>query len=103
MDESKLININKSVEYNRETIPSLVALHALTGCDSVLMMFGIGKAKGLKAVKATPLKCIGKKSCAIKDVVNEGFKFVASRYGRNDTDPSKNRQAIWMMRTDGAH
>jgi len=86
IDESKLISIKKSVEYKRETIPSLVALHALTGCDSVPMMYGIGKAKGLKALKGTPLKCIGKKSSAMEDVVSEGFKFVASCYGRKDTN-----------------
>ena len=66
------------------------------------MMYGIGKAKGLKALKGTPLKCIGKKSSAMEDVVSEGFKFVASCYGRKDTNSSKNRQAIWMMKTDGA-
>ena len=86
IDNSKLINISKSVEYNKEIVPSLVALHALTGCDSVPMMFGIGKAKGLKALKETPLTCIGKKSCAMKDVLNEGFKFVASCYNRKDTN-----------------
>ena len=90
------------MEYNRETIPSLVALHALTGCDSEPMMYGIGKAKELKALKGTLLKCIGKKSSAMEDVVSEGFKFVASCYGRKDTNSSKNRQAIWMMKTDGA-
>ena len=39
----------------------------------------------------------------MKDVLNEGFKFVASCYGRKETNSSKNRQSIWMMRTDGAH
>ena len=72
----------------------------MTGCDSVPTMHGIGKAKGLKALKGTPLKLIGKKSSAMEDVVSEGLKFVASCYGRKDTNSSKNRQAIWMMRTD---
>ena len=103
IDNSKLTKINKSVEYNKEIVPSLVAFHALTGCDSVPMMFGIGKAKGLKALKETPLKFIGRKSSAMKDVMNEGFKFVASCYGRKDINSSKNRQSIWIMRTDGAH
>ena len=60
IDNSKLININKSVEYNKDIVPSLVALHALTGCDSVPMMFGIGKAKGFKALKVTALTSVGK-------------------------------------------
>ena len=43
-EDNKLVNITKSVHNNKETIPSLIAMHALSGCDSVLMMFGIGKA-----------------------------------------------------------
>ena len=103
IDNSKLININKSVECNKDIVPSLVALHALTGCDSVPMMFGIGKAKGLKVLKETALTCVGKRSCAMKDVFDEGFKFVASCYNRKDPNSSKNRQSLWMMKTDGAH
>ena len=80
-DESKIISINRSVECNRDIIPSLVALHALTGCDSVPMMFGIGKARGLKALKGNPLQFIDKKSAAMEKVLNEGFKMVASCYG----------------------
>ena len=32
-DDNKLININKSVDKNKEAVPSLVAMHALSGCD----------------------------------------------------------------------
>ena len=47
--------------------------------------------------------CVGKRSCAMKDVLDEGFKFVASCYNRKDPNSSKNRQSLWMMKTDGAH
>ena len=77
-EDNKLININKSVHNNKETIPSLIAMHALSGCDLVPMMFGIGKAKALKALKNVPLKSIGNINADLEEVMNEGFKFVAN-------------------------
>ena len=102
-EDNKLININKSVHNNKETIPSLIAMHALSGCDSVPMMFGIGKAKALKALKNVPLKSIGDINADLEEVMNEGFTFVANCYGQKDTNSSKNRQTIWMKKTDGAN
>ena len=45
---SKLISIKKSVNAKQHIMLSLVALHAIPGCDTVPMMFGIGKIKSLK-------------------------------------------------------
>ena len=55
-DYNKLISMSKSVAANENVIPSLIALHALSGCDSVPMMFGLGKSKALKAVSKVPLR-----------------------------------------------
>ena len=88
-EDNKLININKSVHNNKEIIPSLIAMHALSGCDSVPMMFGIGKAKALKALKNVPLKSIGDINADLEEVMNEGFTFVANCYRQKDTNSSK--------------
>ena len=58
-DNNKIIIINRSVATNETFFPSLIALHALSGCDSVPMMFGIDKSKNLKAVSKVSLKYIG--------------------------------------------
>ena len=102
-EDNKLINVNKSVHNNKETIPSLIVMHALSGCDSVPMMFGIGKAKALKTLKNVPLKSIGDINADLEEVMNEGFTFVANCYGQKDTNSSKNRQTIWMKKTDDAN
>ena len=66
-------------------------------------MFGYWKSKSTESSEeGNPLQFIGKKSAAMEDVLNEGFKFVASCYGRNEIDSSQNRRAIWMMKADGA-
>ena len=45
-DDKKLISINKSVGLSHHNvIPSLIALHALSGYKYVPMMFGTGKSK----------------------------------------------------------
>ena len=55
-DDGKLISINKSIAANGNVIPSLVALHALPGCNFMPMMFGLDKLKALKAVSKLPLR-----------------------------------------------
>ena len=78
-------------------------MHALSGCDSVPMMFGIGKAKALKALINVPLKSIGDINADLEEVMNEGFTFVANCYGQKDANSSKNRQTIWMKKADGVN
>ena len=41
------ISTRQTVEQNRDLVPSLSPLHALTGCDTVLKLYQIGKEKGL--------------------------------------------------------
>ena len=67
-------------------------MHALTGCDTVPMMFGIGKAKALAVLKGHPLKHIGNTESDIEDVKKEGRSFIAHCYGvKKEPSSSKNR------------
>ena len=100
--DTNMISINKTVENSIELISSLSALLALSGCDSLPMMFGIGKVKSLKATNEVPLKYLGDKDASIDDVIMEGKKFVAKCYGQKHVSSSKNRRIIWMNKTDGA-
>ena len=59
-DANKLISINKSIASSHHNVtPSLITLHALSGYNSVTMIFGIGKSKTLKAMRKIPLRYIG--------------------------------------------
>ena len=62
---SKLISIKKSVNAKQHIMPSLVALHAISGCDTVPMMFGIGKVKSLKVVKKSTTHTHWRCKCCI--------------------------------------
>ena len=50
--DKTLISISKSIAENTSPIPSLLSAHALTGCDTIPMMFGIGKTKLINIVKS---------------------------------------------------
>ena len=52
--------------------PSLIALHALSGCNSVAMMFGIGKSKTLIAASKILLSQVGDVDANLEDVIQEG-------------------------------
>ena len=89
--DKTLISIRRTVKKNKELAPSLIPLHALTGCDTVPMLYGIGKAKALAVLKKHPLKFLGDSTADIEDVKMEGKSFIARCYGMKDTNSSKNR------------
>ena len=85
------ISIRQTVERNRDLVPSLIPLHALTDCDTFPKLYGIGKAKALAVLKKHPLKYVGNSSADIENVKMEGRPFIAQCYGMKDTSSSKNR------------
>ena len=66
--ESKLVSIKKSTYARPNIIPSLNALHAISGCDAVPQMFGIGK-KNLNAAENVSLNYLGDKDADMQDVI----------------------------------
>ena len=49
--DEKIINLQRTVEKNVDIVPFLLPLQAISGCDSVPMLFGIGRGKTLKLSK----------------------------------------------------
>ena len=84
-----IISIKETVEKNKSIVPSLTALHAISGCDSVPRMFGIGKAKALSVTRKKPLMFIGKLEASKEDVIQEAKSFVSKVYGMKDLSSSK--------------
>ena len=69
-DNNKLIRVNKSItSFYHNVTPSLIALHALSGYNSVPMMFGICKSKILKAVSKIPLRYVGDVDDNLEDLM----------------------------------
>ena len=92
-----IISIKETVEKNKSIVPSLTALHAISGCDSVLRMFGIGKAKALSVTRKKPLMFIGKLQASKEDVIQEAKSFVSKVYGMKHLSSSKNRFVNFIL------
>ena len=52
---SNVISIKQRIEMQKLIAPSILATHALSGCDSVSAIYGIGKAKAFGALKSISL------------------------------------------------
>ena len=83
-----MISICRKIEKNRELVFSVIPLH---GCDSVLMLYGTGKAKAIALLKKHPLKFLGDSTADIEDVKIEGKSLIAQCYGMKNTSSSKIR------------
>ena len=66
-------------------MPSLVALHAISRCDTVPMMFGIEKVKSLKVAQKVRLVHIGEVNTELQEAIDKGKKIVAKCYGQVET------------------
>ena len=87
LDESnKPISIKLTASKHASFASSLLAMHVLSGCDTVPMMCGIGKIGALNVIKKNPniLSSLGDLCAPISDVIDEGKSFVARCYGFND-------------------
>ena len=69
----------------------MIPLHALSGCDTVPVMFNIGKVKCINVAKKHPFQHLGKIESEIENVLEEGKRFVVQCYGLDNTNSSENR------------
>ena len=94
-DDNKLKIINRLVTSSHHNVTlSSIALHALSGYNSVSLMIGIAKLKTLKAVIEMPLRYVGYVDANLEDVMRERKQFVAKCYGENQLSLSESRCTI---------
>jgi hypothetical protein len=76
---------------------SLLAAHALSGCDTVAACFGVGKGKMLKVLKkGVSLDMFGNIGADWTDVMQVATKFIAACYGQpKATSMSEARIGVW--------
>ena len=86
-----IISIKYTVRKHEPLIPDLLSVHALSGCDTVPMYFGIGKKKALKVAGTMKLSSLGKTDVTKDQYLSESRKFVAACYGAKYEKSSKNR------------
>ena len=95
------IDIGATVNQNAEIVKYVLPLHALTGCDTVSTLYGIGKIKAIKVLKQghhTPL--LGDIGSCEQDLEDQAVAFIAKCYGSKDTGTmSEVRYSMWRHRT----
>ena len=96
-----MVNINKTAKRNTEIVPSLIATHALSGCDSVPKMFGIEKKKIVSVLQqGFHLQKFGDIESEKTSIIEECSKFVAACYGfKGELNLTKARFSLWVKRT----
>ena len=96
------IDIRETARQHASIVSSLLPLHALTGCDSVAAMYGIGKTKALAvARKGHKLHQLGQPMADMRLVIKEATEFMASCYGISTPVASMTecRQLLWAQKT----
>ena len=76
-----VIDINTSAVLLGEKCLDIVAMHALTGCDTTSYPFGKGKQTALKFLSKVNLQSIGDSCSNKEDVLAAGLHFFALLYG----------------------
>ncbi len=95
-----IVDIGKTATKHKSLLSSLLAAHALTGCDSVCCYHGIGKKTAIKVTKQRKLFFLGELSSDIQDVVSEATAFIGDCYGISDGETmSDKRQAFVFCST----
>ena len=98
-----VVNVNGVVKTHKAILPNLLAAHALSGCDCVSSLSGIGKATVLKKLRSFKgLMKLGD-LCADKDeIVNSCLSFVAILHGHDQgSDLDSMRENIFQRRLAG--
>ena len=92
-----LIDINETAEKHAEIVRSLIGVHALSGCDSVPKLYGVGKKAVIKHLKDQnlSLSSLGDTAASLANVYAESTKLVSSCYGvKNANNLSEVRLSI---------
>ena len=97
---SSVIDIGASVAHHKEVVNHLPAAHALTGCDTVSYIYGIGKVTALMELNSgMTLNVLGQHDADMYDVVSETTIFITACYGsRNKGDLSEICYTIWASK-----
>jgi len=97
------IDTKETSRIHSDILLSVLALHALTGCDAVVASYGIGKTKAIKVSRqGHALDQLGQSSADLTDVVKQSTDFMAACYGCKAPCSSitECRQQLWAQKTE---
>ena len=96
-----VIDISATVKKHSDIVPNILAAHAISGCDTVASIFGIGKPTVLKALRSSniSLASIGDLDSQIENVIDEGTSLFLRCYGQQKlTTMTEARKRNWKNR-----
>ena len=95
------IDINATVEAHKEIMNDLLPCHGLTGCDTVAVCYGVGKAKALKTLKTGkyPLDALGNTSSSTNVILQQATPFMLACFGQPGCSSlTEARQKVWSAK-----
>ena len=101
-----VVDIKATAEKNSRIANQLLAVHVLSGCDTVSQMYGIGKGKAVQKMQSMkhPLTYLGKPNVQMNLVIKEATDFVAACYGaRTVPNMSTARYNVWTSKMASKH
>ena len=103
--ERTSIGIRATALILKDIAGQLPAAHALSECDTVAQLWGIGKTRAVKVGKAgRQFSEHGNSSAASADVVHDSTEFIAACYGYEEAAiMSDVRFKLWKVKTAKAY
>ena len=92
-----IISIKDSVKTHNQLIPDSLSVHALTGCDSVSMMYGIGKKKAINVAKMSSLSYLRQLTANEEQYLQQSKQFIANCYGGKSESSTENRRGVTIL------
>ena len=99
--DKHVIDINATVEKHADIAPHILAAHAISGCDTVSALYGIGKPTVINALRKgkISLQSVGDLSLPIEEVIKEGISLFLQCYGHaNITKMTDARIRTWKKK-----
>ena len=98
-----LIDIEATMREHADVVPNLLAVHCISGCDTVAQYFSIGKVTTLEAMHAGfHLNSVGDLERPLTEVHREATRFITKCYGVNIedtcTEMSDIRVNVWFKK-----
>ena len=83
-----LIDTDETAKKHVKIVPSLIGAHALSGCDSVPKLYGIGKKTVIEHLKDQNLSLsnLGDTAASLANVYAKSTKLISSCYGVKDAN-----------------
>ena len=101
--ERSIYDIKETVEANKEIMPSIVAAHALSGCDSVAPYHGVGKLSIIKRLKeGMKLLHMGCLNEDFGKVIEEATTLISDCYGYPDVSMTQCQNKVLYQKTSKA-